>query len=273
MGPRRGRRLGPRARARGDPGRGPVVHLTARLDSPGAESITSESYYEPGRHLLRVVTRDEGQVVSDFTTRATEDEFTTFPGFLDQAAFYRTALRQGRAKAGRRGHVARPARLLGAAREGRWPAAADRARPEQLPADRVPRREPRRHACRLPAGRARSRLRVARRGCVRHRCSGARAGNRAGRELSTDAGPGSTRSSREARTRRLRSRRAAPGPTARSRFGPNPDNVPGEGFRELPPERPERRRASCSDRFSRTVRDGRWSPAAPIRIELDPASC
>jgi hypothetical protein len=80
------------------PAGGPVVHLTASLDSPGAESITSESYYEPSRHLLRVLTRDQGQVVSDFTTRATEDEFTTFPGFLDQAAFYRTALEQGRAK-------------------------------------------------------------------------------------------------------------------------------------------------------------------------------
>ena len=79
------------------PAGGPVVHLTASLDSPGAESITSESYYEPSRHLLRVVTRDQGQVVSDFTTRAAEDEFTTFPGFLDQAAFYRTALQKGRA--------------------------------------------------------------------------------------------------------------------------------------------------------------------------------
>ena len=80
------------------PAGGPVVHLTASLDSPGAESITSESYYEPSRHLLRVVTRDQGQVVSDFTTRAAEDEFTTFPGFLDQAAFYRRALQEGRAK-------------------------------------------------------------------------------------------------------------------------------------------------------------------------------
>lgn len=80
------------------PAGGPVVHLTASLDSAGAESITSESYYAPSTHLLRVVTRDQGQVVSDFTTRATEDEFTTFPGFLDQAAFYRTALRQGQAK-------------------------------------------------------------------------------------------------------------------------------------------------------------------------------
>ena len=80
------------------PAGGPVVHLTASLDAPGAESITSESYYYPERHLLRVITRDQGQVVSDFTTRASEDEFTTFPGFLDQAAFYRTALQKKEAR-------------------------------------------------------------------------------------------------------------------------------------------------------------------------------
>ena len=80
------------------PAGGPVVHLTSSLESPGAESITSESYYYPAKHLLRVITRDQGQVVSDFTTRATEDEFTTFPGFLDQAAFYRKALQTREAK-------------------------------------------------------------------------------------------------------------------------------------------------------------------------------
>ena len=41
---------------------------------------------------------------------------------------------------------------------------------------------------------------------------------------------------------------------------------------QLPPERSERRELLFRP-FSRTVRDGRWSPAAPIRIELDPASC
>ena len=229
------------------PAGGPVVHLTARLDSPGAESITSESYYEPSRHLLRVVTRDEGQVVSDFTTRATEDEFTTFPGFLDQAAFYRTALRQGRAKAGRRGHMARPSRLLGAAREGRRPAAADRARPEQLPADRVPRRQPRRHARRLPAGRARSRLRVARRGCVRHRRSRARAGNRARRELSTDAGS----HRRVPHGKHLLEGGDRVGPL-RDRRHVHASGRPGQCSRRrlprLPPERPERTTTSCSDR-------------------------
>src|SRR5690349_3706318 len=80
------------------PAGGPVVHLISSLDSPGAESVTSESYYYPEKHLLRVITRDHGQVVSDFTTRATEDEFTTFPGFLDQAAFFRKALQQHEAK-------------------------------------------------------------------------------------------------------------------------------------------------------------------------------
>jgi hypothetical protein len=80
------------------PAGGPVVHLISSLDSPGAESITAESYYYPAKHLLRVITRDHGEIVSDFTTRASEDEFTTFPGFLDQAAFYRKALEQGAAK-------------------------------------------------------------------------------------------------------------------------------------------------------------------------------
>ena len=77
---------------------GPVTHLTTRLDSPGAESLTAESFYDPRTRLLRVVTRDAGSVVSDFTTRATEDEFTTFPGLLDAAAYYRAALANGQAK-------------------------------------------------------------------------------------------------------------------------------------------------------------------------------
>ena len=208
------------------PAGGPVVHLTASLDSPGAESITSESYYEPGRHLLRVITRDQGQVVSDFTTRATEDEFTTFPGFLDQAAFYRTALRARAGQAGRRGHVARPARLLGAAREGRRPAASDRPRPRQLPADRVPWREPGRHACRLPAGRARPRLRVAGRGRVRHRRSRARAGNRARRGLSTNAGSHRRVPLGERLLEGGDRVGPLPGPTARSRFGPTRPMLP-----------------------------------------------
>jgi hypothetical protein len=51
-----------------------------------------------------------------------------------------------------------------------------------------------------------------------------------------------------------------------------PDNVPGEGLRDF------RLNVQSADDFvfrpfSRTVRDGRWSPAAPIKIELDPASC
>ena len=77
---------------------GPVTHLTTRLDSPGAEPLTAESFYEPRTRRLRVVTRDQGSVVSDFTTKATEDRFTTFPGLLDAVSFYRTALANGRAK-------------------------------------------------------------------------------------------------------------------------------------------------------------------------------
>jgi hypothetical protein len=77
---------------------GPVTHLTTRLDSPAAEPLTAESFYAPRTRLLRVVTRDDGRVVSDFTTKATEDQFTTFPGLLDTVAFYRTALANGQAK-------------------------------------------------------------------------------------------------------------------------------------------------------------------------------
>jgi hypothetical protein len=86
-------------------GTGPVTHVTTRLLVPGAEPVTAESYYEPSKGLLRVVTQDDGRVVSDFTTHAYEDEFTTFPGMLDTVAFYRTALANGQAK------------LLG---EGQW---------------------------------------------------------------------------------------------------------------------------------------------------------
>jgi hypothetical protein len=78
--------------------KGPVAHMTTRLSIPGAEALTAESYYDPNRRLLRVLTEDGGRVVSDFTTHAYEDEFTTFPGLLDAAAFYRTALENGGAK-------------------------------------------------------------------------------------------------------------------------------------------------------------------------------
>jgi len=59
---------------------------------------------------------------------------------------------------------------------------------------------------------------------------------------------------------------------ATSKLRAEPVTVPGEGFRDF------RLNVQSADDFvfrpfSRTVREGRWSPAAPIRIELDPASC
>jgi hypothetical protein len=60
--------------------------------------IVSERFYDKQRHLVRVVSRIDDKVEADYTTTAVEDEFSTFPGLLDQADFYRKALASGRAK-------------------------------------------------------------------------------------------------------------------------------------------------------------------------------
>src|SRR5207247_3207750 len=81
--------------------RGPVAHMTFRLQPPGSlPAVTTESFYDKRRNLLRVVSRreDTPYPVADYTTRAAEDEFVTFPGLLDAVDFYRTALATGRAK-------------------------------------------------------------------------------------------------------------------------------------------------------------------------------
>ena len=99
MGPRRRRRLGPRPRARGGPGQwaGRPPDRQPRLAGRGIDHLGELLRAEQGTSCASSPATT-GQVVSDFTTRATEDEFTTFPGFLDQAAFYRTALQNGGAK-------------------------------------------------------------------------------------------------------------------------------------------------------------------------------
>jgi hypothetical protein len=84
--------------------RGPVVHMTIRLEPPGSSpEVTTETFYDRDRRLVRVVSRSEGSVVADYTTRASEDEFVTFPGLLDGAAFYLKALSTGAAKVVGRG--------------------------------------------------------------------------------------------------------------------------------------------------------------------------
>jgi hypothetical protein len=80
---------------------GPVVHLTIRLEQEGRRSfppVTTESFYHQKQRLLRVISTIEGETVSDYTTIGAEDEFSTFPGLLEGAAFYRQALASGRAK-------------------------------------------------------------------------------------------------------------------------------------------------------------------------------
>jgi hypothetical protein len=82
-------------------GQGPVVHLTIRFQLDGrrtAQPVTTESFYDQKQGLLRVVSSIEGKTVSDYTTIGTEDEFSTSPGLLEGAAFYREALTSGRAK-------------------------------------------------------------------------------------------------------------------------------------------------------------------------------
>jgi len=81
---------------------GPILHLTTRAElTPGGRRfapIVSERFYDKQRHLVRVVSRIDDKVEADYTTKAVEDAFSTFPGLLDQADFYRKALASGRAK-------------------------------------------------------------------------------------------------------------------------------------------------------------------------------
>jgi hypothetical protein len=79
---------------------GPVVHMTIRIDPPGAyRAVETETFYDKPHKLLRVISRSEDSLnpLADYTTRAAEDAFVTFPGLLDAADFYRAALETGRA--------------------------------------------------------------------------------------------------------------------------------------------------------------------------------
>src|SRR5262245_13523804 len=79
---------------------GPVSHLTIQLEQGGGHAfspVTNEAFYDKRRGLARVVSRDAGETIADYTTRATEDEFTTFPGLLAGAEYYREALESGNA--------------------------------------------------------------------------------------------------------------------------------------------------------------------------------
>jgi hypothetical protein len=78
---------------------GPVVHMTIRLDqrSRGSSPVTTESFYSKRQGLVRVISRSNGQILADYTTRAADDEFVTLPGLLEGAEYYRAALSSGRA--------------------------------------------------------------------------------------------------------------------------------------------------------------------------------
>jgi hypothetical protein len=84
------------------PARGPVTHLTGRIEITHGKRtfspLTTESFYDKRKRLVRLITRSEGRVLADYTTVGEEDEFTLFPGLLDGAAFYREALASGRAR-------------------------------------------------------------------------------------------------------------------------------------------------------------------------------
>ena len=81
---------------------GPVLHLTMRIDFTHAQetspAIVTESFYDKDKHLVRMVSRSGDKIESDYTTSAAEDEFSSFPGLLDQADYYRKALANGQAK-------------------------------------------------------------------------------------------------------------------------------------------------------------------------------
>ena len=84
------------------PSQGPVTHMTIRPELTHGERtfspISTESFYDEERGLVRLITRGEGEVLADYTTTGAEDEFSTFPGLFDGAALYRQALATGRAR-------------------------------------------------------------------------------------------------------------------------------------------------------------------------------
>lgn len=84
------------------PARGPVAHLTVRIEITHGKRtfspVTTESFYDRQQRLVRVISRSDGKVLADYTTAGEEDEFSLFPGLLDGAAFYRQALASGRAR-------------------------------------------------------------------------------------------------------------------------------------------------------------------------------
>lgn len=84
------------------PERGPVAHLTVRVEITHGKRtfspLTTESFYDKETGLVRVISRNDGKVLADYTTVGEEDEFSLFPGLLDGAAFYRQALASGRAR-------------------------------------------------------------------------------------------------------------------------------------------------------------------------------
>ena len=81
--------------------RGRVVHMTIRFEESGGRRfspVITESFYDGQTDLVRVISRNEGATLADYTTRAWEDEFVMFPGLLEGADYYREALASGRAK-------------------------------------------------------------------------------------------------------------------------------------------------------------------------------
>ena len=89
------------------PARGPVAHLTVRIEITRGKRtfspVTTESFYDKQQRLVRVISRGEARVLADYTTVGVEDEFSLFPGLLRGAAFYRQALAGGRARVVGRG--------------------------------------------------------------------------------------------------------------------------------------------------------------------------
>ena len=84
------------------PARGPVAHLTVRIEVTRGKRtfspVTTEGFYDKQQRLVRLISRSEGKVLADYTTVGVEDEFSLFPGLLEGAAFYRQALASGTAR-------------------------------------------------------------------------------------------------------------------------------------------------------------------------------